>query len=239
MTSRPSPQSTRRLTDTAALRKEWDQRYASSDRVWSGAVNPALKDAVEKAVPGTGRALDAGCGEGADALWLASRGWDVTGVDLSAVAVRRAVDAAHRCGLDSRIRFIAADAADYLSRIARAGETMDLVAVSYLHMPGAEELRRAILHAARDATGPGGHLLLVSHSVFPPRPVAREENADDRTRHSPDSELNALGVTGGDGQVLPGWRVVHSGLSGHSSDRAADTVILVRRESPRPEEQQE
>ncbi|OLT53698.1 hypothetical protein BJF89_02455 [Corynebacterium sp. CNJ-954] len=202
-------------------------------------MNPAMKATVEKAIPGTGRALDVGCGEGADALWLASRGWDVTGVDLSAVAVRRAADAARRYSLDSRTRFITADAVDYLSRISQAGETMELVTVSYLHMPGADELRRAILHAARDATGPGGHLLLVSHSVFPPLPVSREENANDRTRHSPDSELNALGVTGDDGQAQPEWTVVRSGISGHNSDRAADTVILVRRETPRPEQQQE
>ncbi len=62
----------------------WDARYSELDRVWSGEPNHALTVEAERLA--SGRALDVGCGEGADAVWLASRGWRVTGLDPSAVA---------------------------------------------------------------------------------------------------------------------------------------------------------
>ena len=65
----------------------WDERYGSAQRVWSGNPNPQLVAEVAGLVPGT--ALDAGCGEGADAHWLARRGWRVTALDVSTVALQR------------------------------------------------------------------------------------------------------------------------------------------------------
>lgn len=86
----------------------WEQRYASAENIWSGAVNGTLASVLE-ALP-SGRVLDLGCGEGGDAIWLAQQGWDVTGADISPSAVRRARDAAAAAGLDeSRIRFLAVD----------------------------------------------------------------------------------------------------------------------------------
>ncbi|WP_231999672.1 bifunctional 2-polyprenyl-6-hydroxyphenol methylase/3-demethylubiquinol 3-O-methyltransferase UbiG, partial [Mycobacterium sp. 1245852.3] len=70
----------------------WEERYRSAERVWSGRVNPRLAE-VTADLP-VGRALDLGCGEGADALWLAERGWQVVAVDVSATALRRATEAA-------------------------------------------------------------------------------------------------------------------------------------------------
>jgi SAM-dependent methyltransferase len=71
----------------------WDERYGdAADRMWSGAVNGSLALELGSATPG--RILDIGCGEGADAIWLAQRGWDVTAVDISAVAIGRARAAA-------------------------------------------------------------------------------------------------------------------------------------------------
>ena len=66
----------------------WDERYRSSTALWSGQPNPQL--VAEAAGLAPGRALAAGCGEGADAIWLAERGWAVTAVDISTVALARA-----------------------------------------------------------------------------------------------------------------------------------------------------
>ncbi len=66
----------------------WNERYRSSERVWSGNPNPQLVAEVAGLAPG--RALDVGCGEGADAIWLARRGWDVVATDISGVALERA-----------------------------------------------------------------------------------------------------------------------------------------------------
>src|SRR5262245_23873384 len=65
----------------------WDERYRSASRVWSGQPNPQLVAETSGRPPG--RALDVGCGEGADAIWLASKGWDVLAVDISGVAIAR------------------------------------------------------------------------------------------------------------------------------------------------------
>lgn len=68
--------------------RDWDEWYAGTERVWSGRPNVALVTEVADREPG--RALDVGCGEGADAIWLARRGWEVTALDVSEVALHRA-----------------------------------------------------------------------------------------------------------------------------------------------------
>lgn len=73
------------------------------ERAWSGRVNPRLAE-VAAGLP-SGRALDLGCGEGADALWLAERGWQVVAVDISATALQRAAEAAAARNLLARIDF--------------------------------------------------------------------------------------------------------------------------------------
>ena len=80
---------------TAAQAAEWDARYREPDKVmWSGRPNGRLVAEVSDLTPG--RALDVGCGEGADAIWLSRRGWMVTAIDISDVAVARAREAAER-----------------------------------------------------------------------------------------------------------------------------------------------
>src|SRR6478609_9919899 len=84
-------------TDAAAEAAEWDAKYRERDgAIWSGQPNGRLIAEVADLVPG--RALDVGCGEGADALWLARRGWTVTAIDISDVAVARAREAAEVAG---------------------------------------------------------------------------------------------------------------------------------------------
>src|SRR6266511_851582 len=81
----------------AAQAAEWDARYGERDRaMWSGRPNGRLAAEVADLTPG--RALDVGCGEGADAIWLARRGWTVTAIDISDVAVGRAREAAELAG---------------------------------------------------------------------------------------------------------------------------------------------
>lgn len=79
----------------------WDDRYRSAGRLWSGQPNPQLVAQTAGLTPGD--ALDAGCGEGADAIWLARRGWNVTAVDVSAVALERAAASAGVEGVPARI----------------------------------------------------------------------------------------------------------------------------------------
>jgi len=66
----------------------WENHYGQSERVWSGKVNQVLENLVSPLTPGT--SLDIGCGEGGDVLWLATHGWQATGLDISPTAVSRA-----------------------------------------------------------------------------------------------------------------------------------------------------
>lgn len=85
-------------TDRAPDAAEWDERYGAAERVWSGEPNGALVAEVADLEPG--RVLDVGCGEGADAVWLARRGRQVTGLDVSGIALVRAERHAGEAGVD-------------------------------------------------------------------------------------------------------------------------------------------
>jgi Methylase involved in ubiquinone/menaquinone biosynthesis len=138
----------------------WDARYGERNRIWSGAANPSLVDEVEWVKPGN--ALDLGCGEGGDSLWLAENGWMVTGVDISETALARARKESAARGLgEDDVEWLHVD----LARDFPAG-TYDLVSACFLAsnipLPRAEILRQAAA-----AVAPGGMLVLVSHSSAP------------------------------------------------------------------------
>ena len=99
----------------------WEQRYAGDDQHWSGAPNPQLVALVTGLKPGT--ALDVGCGEGGDVVWLAQQGWHVTGADFSLNGLRRAADTAARAGVAELVDWWQMDARDFDS----AGRSWDLV----------------------------------------------------------------------------------------------------------------
>ncbi|MGA5465543.1 class I SAM-dependent methyltransferase [Mycobacterium sp. NPDC050041] len=100
---------------TARDRLRWDERYASRAPVPADEVSPPDEfTAHESAFPHTGRALDLACGQGRIAVWLARRGMDVVGLDVSAVAITQARDLALRCGVEHRTRFDVADLDDGL-----------------------------------------------------------------------------------------------------------------------------
>jgi SAM-dependent methyltransferase len=141
-------------TEVPFTEAEWDARYGTvEERMWSGNPNPVLVAEVTGLTPGT--ALDVGCGEGADALWLADRGWKVTGVDISSVALKRAAAQGESQGLAVEWRRL-----DLLAEPLELG-SFDLVSAQFMHLPGG--LRRPLYARLAAAVAPGGTLLLVGH----------------------------------------------------------------------------
>ncbi|MGV0627110.1 class I SAM-dependent methyltransferase [Mycolicibacter minnesotensis] len=140
-------------------REFWDEFYGGDDSVWSGRVNVRLAEIAAGLAPG--RALDLGCGDGADAIWLAEAGWQVVAVDISEQALVRARAAARRRDVAARVRFERHD----LSTSFPAGR-FDLVSAQFLHSPVALE-RESVLRRAADAVAVGGRLLIVDHGTAP------------------------------------------------------------------------
>jgi SAM-dependent methyltransferase len=136
----------------------WDERYAGDDLVWSAEPNRFLVAEVETLPPG--RALDLACGEGRNAVWLAERGWDVTGVDFSNVGLDKARRLADARGVS--VHWELADVTEYMP----APESFGLVIVMYLHLPQAAR-RVAFRHAAA-AVAADGTLLVVGHDITNP-----------------------------------------------------------------------
>jgi SAM-dependent methyltransferase len=135
----------------------WDDRYGSAGRLWSGQPNAQFAAQVADLTPG--EALEAGCGEGADAIWLAQRGWTVTGVDVSAVALERAASASGEAGGDVARR-ITWQREDLLTWVPEP-ERYDLVSAQFMHFPPAE--LAAFHQGLAAAVRPGGTLLLIAH----------------------------------------------------------------------------
>ena len=135
------------------------------DEVWEAGAQESPHDgadallltALEGIVPG--RALDMGCGDGSNAVWLAKRGWSVTGVDFS----RKAVQAGRRnaATAGAEVEFIVADAAGYQPQVR-----YDLITSFYIHLP--PDNRAAMLSNMRATLKPGGMLLFVSHDRSTP-----------------------------------------------------------------------
>ncbi|KWV30467.1 FAD-dependent oxidoreductase [Micromonospora rifamycinica] len=143
-----------------ATARHWDELYQGRERQWSGRPNPHLVDVVGELPAGT--ALDLGCGEGGDAVWLARRGWRVTAVDVSTAALERSAAAVAAAGVTARVEFRRHD----LARTFPAG-VFDLVSAQFLQSP-LDFPRTEVLRAAARAVAPGGRLLVVEHGSVPP-----------------------------------------------------------------------
>jgi 2-polyprenyl-3-methyl-5-hydroxy-6-metoxy-1,4-benzoquinol methylase len=143
--------------DDAAMftQQFWDERYAGSTRVWSGRPNQRLVENATDLAPAT--ALDVGCGEGADVVWLAQQGWLATGVDVSQVAVDRAAAHAEESGVGTRTSF---HRVDVIGGQPLPG-AYELVLAAYLHPP--LPTFATTYGAVSAAVRPGGRLLVVAH----------------------------------------------------------------------------
>ncbi len=204
---------------TEDVREFWDQFYGETERKWSGRVNARLVEVAADLAPG--RALDLGCGEGADAIWLAEHGWQVVAVDISATALQRARAAAAEQNLLARIVFERHDLPDSFP-----DGHYDLVSSQFLHSP-VRLARDRTLRRAADAVATGGTLLIVDHAAAPPWAA---EHAHDQHFPTPREVLAALRVDDTRWARLQADRADREAIG--PDGRAAtltDNVIVLRR----------
>lgn len=184
-------------------REAWNERYSGRTRVWSG--NPNVELTRQAADLAPGRVLDLGCGEGADAVWLAGRGWQVTAVDVSDVALGRAAEHAAQAGVADTIGFQHRNLVEDFP----PGE-FDLVSAQFLY-PHDIAARERLLRRAAGAVAPGGVLLIEGHSSPPSWEQGHEACAghggrpaghDDARFTGPDEVLAALRLEDGEWDVL-------------------------------------
>ena len=205
--------------EAAEVAAFWESHYGRRDQIWSGRPNARLVEVTSALAPG--RALDLGCGEGADAVWLARRGWRVCAIDVSATALARASALAHAEGVETGIDFQQHD----LGRWSPSG-SFDLVSAHYLQSPVFLP-REVILRRAAAAVAVGGLLLVVEHGSAPS--WAREQHPHARFL-TPEQALDTL-------ELEPGaWETerleaVERKAAGpdHLHGTVSDTVVAVRR----------
>lgn len=200
--------------DFEAQIREWDARYAESDKTWSGNPNEALVAELSGRPPG--RALDVGCGEGADAIWLGRRGWEATGIDVSGVALDRARRAAEAAEVAVTWRRL---------RLAEAYELGTFDAVSACYAPLLKTPHREAERALLAAVAPGGVLVWIHHTDID-RDRAHEHGFD------PDDYVGEADILAA---LDDGWfietrqrrpRHVAEGAGAHHHE---DVVVTVRR----------
>jgi 2-polyprenyl-3-methyl-5-hydroxy-6-metoxy-1,4-benzoquinol methylase len=134
-------------------REQWDERYSGEELVWTSTPNQFLVSEVADLPAGS--AVDLACGEGRNAVWLAERGWMVTGVDFSSVVLAKAQRLAESRQVD--VRWVESAVDEWRA----PSEGFDLVAVFYLQLPHPQ--RSVALTAAAASVAPGGMLLVVAH----------------------------------------------------------------------------
>jgi SAM-dependent methyltransferase len=153
--------------DTPHSAADWDERYVET--VWSGSANAVLVSEASKLQPGT--ALDAGAGEGGDAIWLAAHGWRVTGADHSAVGLERAAQAARDAGVE--IEWVVLDLVN-----EAPPSQYDLVTSHFLHLPKPQQ--PALFGHLAAAVANGGRLLIVGHDLSDVNSTMHRAHLEDR-----------------------------------------------------------
>jgi SAM-dependent methyltransferase len=201
--------------DEASEVAEWNERYRDRDQIWSGQPNGALVAEVEGEAPGL--ALDVGCGEGADAVWLARGGWSVTALEVAEVALDRARAAAVAAAVDVDWRLAGLVEADLPSG------AFDLVNVQYpaLRKKAGGATERALL----DAVAPGGTLLFVTHADMDAE-RAKAHGFDPADYVGTDDLISALGA---EWEVEVDAERERRVTSGRGADHHLDRVVRIRR----------
>jgi SAM-dependent methyltransferase len=178
--------------------------------------NPYLARETSGLTPGT--ALDAGCGGGAEAIWLASCGWHVTAADISSEALARAAERAATSGAAERVRWVEADLS-----VWSPGARFDLVMTHYAHpaMPQLEFYDRIAGWVA-----PGGTLLIVGH-------LHTHSATGDGHGHEPPAEASATAATVTARLDDTEWEIVTAEehlrtLTGHGGRAAPLHDVVVR-----------
>lgn len=195
----------------------WDERYAAVDLVWLAEPNRFL--AAEAADLRAGRALDLACGEGRNAIWLAERGWEVTAVDFSRVAIDKARRLAEARGVT-----VTWAVADVVAATLQP-RAFDLVVVLYLQLP-ARERATALGHAA-SAVAPGGTLLVVAHDSTN-LTDGWGGPQDPNVLYGPDDVVDAIG----DLEIVRAERVGREVATDDGTKRAIDVLVRATRPAP-------
>lgn len=193
--------------------RAWNERYAAAELVWSETPNIFVAE-VAGVLP-AGRALDLACGEGRNAIWLARRGWTVTGVDFSDTAIGKARHLAEKAR--ATVNWMCEDVIDW-----EPADSFDLVVICYLHLPH-EGMSHVLGHACR-ALAENGSLLVVGH--------ARANLAsgiggpqDPGVLYEPDDVKDWLG----DLEVVRAEHVNRAVETPDGSHMAIDTLVLAHR----------
>jgi len=197
----------------------WDERYSSSDSLWSGHVNAVVRDEAADLAPG--RAIDVGCGEGGDALWLAGRGWTVLGVDVSQVAVDRAAARAAEVGLAAAAAFEVRD----LMTWTPPARAFDLVSVSFVHLPTDD--RRTVYAGLAAAVAVGGTFLVAAHHPSDIGVVPRPPYPD--LFFTPEDLVDDLRAGDGEWEVVTAEARPRSATHDGHDVTISDTVLRARR----------
>ncbi len=199
------------MIDHEERRAAWDRRHAGHGHIESSEPDPFLIAEATGLPPG--RALDLACGDGRNAVWLATQGWHVTAVDFSTVALERARERARAAGVE-----VDWQGHDLLTWLPPQG-AFDLVSLIYLHLP--HEERRQVLARAARAVAPGGRILVVGHDRRNPAEGTGGPQ-DQRVLYSA-SEIAA---------ELTGLRIerAEAVLTDHGDRRRVDAVVLGRRD---------
>ncbi|MFZ0385236.1 MAG: class I SAM-dependent methyltransferase [Solirubrobacteraceae bacterium] len=154
------PGDEREVTDGEAAEMfeppSWDDRYSGEEKIWSGNPNAQLVAEATRLTAGT--ALDVGCGEGGDVIWLARQGWRVTGADFSTNGLARAARHAEQAGVANQTDWWQVDARTF----AAGQRSYDLVTTHFLHPPDGGMVE--VTTRLAEAVAPGGHLLIVGHA---------------------------------------------------------------------------
>jgi SAM-dependent methyltransferase len=188
---------------TRAFDKDyWESRWQQANGHAPGreiVPNPYLAREISSLAPGT--ALDAGCGEGAEAIWLATEGWQVTAADISTEALSRASDrAAEGCAAPERVQWVEANLSAW-----EPGKQFDLVTTHYAHsaMP-----QLAFYERISGWVAPGGTLLIVGHLHTSGTPGHGHSQEQQGHGYNPPEEVSVTAASVTESLGATQWNIV-------------------------------